>query len=91
MMSFGLCTLMGLNHDEGVGVGCLLIDPKGNKTFIACRLEFDCTNNIAEYEALLQGLKKAIDLDIKSLVVFDDSEIVVKQVKKFHSLCIFSS
>jgi ribonuclease HI len=71
----------GSKSHEGVGVGCLLIDPKGNKTFIACRLEFNCTNNIAEYEALLQGLKKAIDLDAKCLVVFNDSEIVVKQVK----------
>jgi ribonuclease HI len=71
----------GSKSREGVGVSCLLIDPKGNKTFIACRLEFDCTNNIAEYEALLQGLKKSIDLDIQCLVVFDDSEIVVKQVK----------
>jgi ribonuclease HI len=43
----------GSKSREGVGVGCLLIDPKGNKTFISCRLEFNCTNNIAEYEALL--------------------------------------
>jgi ribonuclease HI len=59
----------------------VLIDPKGNKTFISCRLEFECTNNTTEYEALLQGLKKALDLDVQNLVVFDDSEIVVKQVK----------
>jgi ribonuclease HI len=33
-----------------------------NKMMLACYLEFDCTNNIAEYKALLQGLKKTLDL-----------------------------
>ena len=65
---------------EGVGVGCLLIDPKGNKTCIACRLEFNCTNNTMEYEALIQGLKNAIDLDIKVIIAYGDSEIIVRQV-----------
>ena len=46
----------GSRNKEGEGVGCLLIDPHGNKTMIACRLEFECTNNVAKYEALVQGL-----------------------------------
>ena len=45
---------------------------------MACRLEFECTNNTAEYAALLQGLRKALDMDIQNLVVFGDSEIVVR-------------
>jgi ribonuclease HI len=65
-----------------------LIDPKGNKTFISCRLEFYCTNNTVKYEAILQGLKKTIDLDVQCLVVFGDSEIVVKQVKN-NIHCLF--
>jgi hypothetical protein len=45
---------------EGGGdVGCILKDPNGKKILIACRLEFQCTNNIVEYESLLQGLRKA--------------------------------
>jgi ribonuclease HI len=71
----------GSKSREGAGVGCVLIDPTGNKTFIACRLEFECTNNTTEYEALLQGLRKALDMDVQNLVVFGDSEIVVKQVR----------
>jgi hypothetical protein len=63
---------------EGVGVGCIIIDPAGNKTLMACRLEFECTNNIAEYEALLQGLRKDLDMNIQNLTVFGDSEIVVR-------------
>jgi hypothetical protein len=59
----------------------MFINPVGNNTLIAFRLEFECTNNIAEYEALLQGLRKALDLNIHNLTVFCDSEIVVRQVK----------
>jgi hypothetical protein len=46
----------GSKSKEGAGADWVLIDPAGNKTLIACRLEFECTNNMAEYEALLQGL-----------------------------------
>jgi hypothetical protein len=68
----------GSKSKEGVGAGCIIIDPAGNKTLIACRLEFECTNNIVEYEALLQGLRKALDMNIQNLTVFDDLEIVVR-------------
>ena len=71
----------GSKYKEGAGAGCLLIDPKGNKTCIACRLEFNCTNNTIEYEALIQGLKKMIDLEIKVLVAYGDSEIIIWQVR----------
>jgi ribonuclease HI len=71
----------GSKSKEGVGAGCIIIDPIGNKTLLACRLEFECTNNIAEYEALLQGLRKALDMHIRNLIVFGNSEIVVRQVR----------
>jgi hypothetical protein len=54
----------GSKSKEGAGVGYVIIDPAGNKTLLARRLEFECTNNIAEYEALLQGLRKALDMHI---------------------------
>jgi len=54
----------GSKSKEGAGAGCVLINPTGNKTLIACRLKFECTNNIAEYEALLQGLKKVVDMNV---------------------------
>ena len=60
----------GSKSKEGVGERFLLIDPKGNKTCIVCILEFDCTNNIAEYESLIQGMKKDLDLHIKVLLVY---------------------
>jgi ribonuclease HI len=71
----------GSKSKEGAGAGCIIIDLAGNKTLLACRLEFECTNNITEYEALLQGFRKALDMHIQNLVVFDDSKIVVRQVR----------
>jgi ribonuclease HI len=71
----------GSKSKEGAGAGCVIIDPSGNKTLIACRLEFECTNNTTEYEALLQGLRKALDMNIQNLTVFGDSEIMVRQVR----------
>ena len=48
----------GSRNKEGAGAGCLLIDPHGNRTMIACHLEFECTNNVAKYKAFMQGLKQ---------------------------------
>ena len=82
-----MVSLGGVGHGElsggfwgQQGAGCVLIDPEKNKHFLSCRLEFECTNNTTEYEALVQGLKKAIELK-----VYGDSEIVVKQIRnKIH-------
>ena len=66
---------------EGSGASCVLIDPKINKHFISCRLEFKCTNNTAEYEALVQGLKKAIELKVKNLKVYGDSKSLLSKFR----------
>ena len=48
---------------------------------IACRLEFECTNNVVEYEALMQGIIKTLDLQAKCIEVFRDSRIEAHQVR----------
>ena len=58
---------------------------------IAYRLEFECTNNITEYEDLVQGLRKAVDMGDKEIECVGDSKIIVKQVhNQIHclSLCL---
>ena len=41
------------------------------------KLKFECSNNIAEYEALLLGLNALNDLKEKIIDVFGDLELVV--------------
>jgi hypothetical protein len=41
---------------QGQGVGCFIESPHGVEQEVALRLEFECTNNQAEYKALLSGL-----------------------------------
>ena len=71
----------GSKSSEGSRVGCILVSPQGEKMMLSCRLEFECTNNTAEYEALVQGLYKEIGLKVQYLKVFGDSEIIIKQVR----------
>ena len=45
-------------------------------------IHFPSSNNVAEYEALINGLRIAIELGIRSLDVRDDSQLVTDQVMK---------
>ena len=60
----------GASNTLGNGIGAVIISPEGCHTPFTARLCFDCTNNMAEYEACILGLKAAIDLRIKHLDVF---------------------
>ena len=72
---------MGASNALGNGIGVVLVSPEGCHTPFTARLCFDCTNNRAEYEACIFGLKAAIDLGIKSLNVLEDSALVIIQIK----------
>jgi hypothetical protein len=71
----------GSKSQEGARASYLLIDPNGKCIIIFCKFEFECTNNIVEYESLVQGLKKTIDLKARCIKSFDDSKIIMMQVK----------
>jgi ribonuclease HI len=66
----------------GAGAGLLFVSPLGEHMRYAVRLHFPASNNMAEYEALLCGLKIAIETGIKHLDVRGDSQLVIDQVVK---------
>jgi ribonuclease HI len=66
----------------GAGAGLLFVSPLGEHMRYAVRLHFPASNNMAEYEALLCGLKIAIELGVKRLDVRGDSQLIVDQVMK---------
>jgi hypothetical protein len=65
-------------NEYGADVGCLLIDPCGNRTYLAVQLEPGCADTIVEYKTLIQELKKAINMNVKYIEVFGGSQIVIK-------------
>jgi ribonuclease H / adenosylcobalamin/alpha-ribazole phosphatase len=67
---------------KGAGADVVLIPPKGDVLKYAIQLEFLATNNIAEYEGLVNGLRLAKDLGIWWLLIRGDLQLVDKQVQK---------
>jgi ribonuclease HI len=67
---------------EGAGVGVLLISPQGEQLKYVPQIHYNASNNGAEYEALIHGLRIAVSLAIKRLLAFGDSNVVIEQVNK---------
>ncbi|XP_071728434.1 uncharacterized protein [Rutidosis leptorrhynchoides] len=70
----------GASSSDGSGAGLMIVSPEGKEFTYALRFEFSITNNEAEYEALLAGLRLARDLNIQHLKVLFDSQLVANQV-----------
>jgi ribonuclease HI len=66
----------------GAGAGLLFISPLGEHMRYAVRLHFPASNNMAEYEALLCGLRITIETGIKHPDVRGDSQLVIDQDMK---------
>ncbi|XP_074351547.1 uncharacterized protein LOC141690667 [Apium graveolens] len=70
----------GALNNSGSGAGILLITPEGHRMISAIHFKFYATNNDVEYEALINGLKLALEVRAVNLIVQSDSELVVNQV-----------
>ena len=63
------------------GVGVIIIIPKGETLKYGVQLTFPATNNEAEYEGILMGLRVGKALGAKNLLFQSDSKLVVGQIK----------
>ena len=72
----------GTANHSGYGIGVLLISPHGDHIPRFVRLAFSdrhpTTNNIVEYEACILGLEMALELGIRQMEVFGDSNLVLR-------------
>jgi ribonuclease HI len=66
----------------GAGAAAILISPSRIRTCYAARLEFNYTNNIAEYEALLLGLRKLKAMGIRRANLKTNSQVISGHVDK---------
>jgi ribonuclease HI len=69
----------------GAGVGLLFISPLGVHMRYIIRLHFPASNHVAECEALVTGLRIAVELGVQHLDVRGDSQLMIDQVMKSSS------
>jgi ribonuclease HI len=66
----------------GAGAPAVLVAPSKARTCYAAKLDFSCTNNIAEYEALLLELQKLRAMGIRRVILKTDSQVISGHVDK---------
>lgn len=78
----------GAVGNDGAGIGIWVHSPfstpnkvPSNVRVFSYKLAFECSNNEAEYEALIAGLKILRKLNAKSISIYGDSELVIRQVR----------
>ncbi|GKV52722.1 hypothetical protein SLEP1_g59293 [Rubroshorea leprosula] len=75
----------GASSCKGSGAGALLIGPDGYRSEHALKFNFDATNNMAEYKALLLGLQLALELKVMAIQIYT---LVAELKCKFQKFCL---
>ncbi|GLU16922.1 hypothetical protein SLE2022_333270 [Rubroshorea leprosula] len=75
---------------EEVGASIVLRDDKGHDTVFSLKLDFQCTNNTAEYEAYLIGLAMAKEAGVQCLKIIGDSGLILAKFKNLSGYVIIS-
>ena len=75
----------GTTNHSGYEIDVLLISPRGDHILRSVHLALSdrhlATNNIVEYEVCILGLEIALELEIRHMEVFSDSNLVLKQIQ----------
>ena len=74
----------GASSSVGAGAGVVFISPCQEVVSLSYKLEFEVTNNVAEYEALVLGLRDAKEMGVREIDLFGDAELIVQQVKNVY-------
>ncbi|XP_028123698.1 uncharacterized protein LOC114320834 [Camellia sinensis] len=69
----------GSSTSKGGGAGIVLVSPNQTEVNLAYKLDFKCSNNEVEYEALILGLMAALHLGVSLLCIKGKSNLMVKQ------------
>jgi ribonuclease HI len=63
------------------GAGAVILDGQGEELAARSFYLGKCSNNVAEYKALIFGLQAALELGCRQLEIFLDSQLIVRQVQ----------
>jgi ribonuclease HI len=66
-----------------LGASIVITSPNRDKLLFMLQIHFATSNNVAEYEALIHGLKLAKEIGIHRILCFGDSDLMVKQVSGY--------
>lgn len=70
----------GASRSTGAGAGVIFISPQGDLLPYSFTIVPACTNNEAEYQALIIGLQLALEMRIKAIQIYGDSRLVIGQL-----------
>ncbi|XP_020421404.1 uncharacterized protein LOC109949711 [Prunus persica] len=70
----------GSARKDGAGVGVVFVSRERHVLPYLFSLSELCSNNVAEYQALIMGLQMAVEMKISSLEVYGDSMLVINQL-----------
>ncbi|XP_050147256.1 uncharacterized protein LOC126622495 [Malus sylvestris] len=70
----------GSSTSSSTGAGIVIQSLHHDRWHFSLKLDFDCTNNQAEYKAIIIGLGIIHDLRVTRAFIFDDSELVINQL-----------
>ncbi|CAL8136204.1 unnamed protein product [Prunus armeniaca] len=72
----------GSSTETRSGAGVVIESPQGQMWQFAFQLDFKCTNNQAEYEALIIGLEILKEMKATRVLVYGDSQLVINQLTR---------
>jgi ribonuclease HI len=70
----------GSSCGVGVEIGIILISPQGTSYEFSIPIEKTSTNNQAEYQAVLKGIKLLREINVEVIEIFGDSQLVINQL-----------
>jgi ribonuclease HI len=70
----------GAAQRDGAGAGVVFVTPEGDVLPYSFTLVKCCSKNVAEYQALILGLKMAMNSKTTCLEVFNDSKLIINEV-----------
>ncbi|KAB2604851.1 hypothetical protein D8674_037138 [Pyrus ussuriensis x Pyrus communis] len=70
----------GSARADGAGAGVVFMTPQRQILPYSFQLNELCSNNVAEYQALIIGLQMAINMEITALEVYGDSKLIINQL-----------
>ncbi|KAL0440226.1 UNVERIFIED_CONTAM: hypothetical protein Slati_2505600 [Sesamum latifolium] len=71
----------GSSTTQGSGAGVVITSPQGEDLEFSIKFDFKASNNEAEYEALVIGMRMAHEAGARHLLAYSDSQLIVNQIE----------